>query len=103
MADSQQVLVQKQTANTPAILTAAGTALASNPVRAGWSIKNLGTNPLFVLLGAGATTSVFHTILKGGTLADDGLGDSITEKIGVVYTGIISVAGTAPRFVVTEL
>lgn len=95
--------VRTNVANTPAILTSAGTALADNKGRVLWSIQNLGTNPLFVLRGTGASTTVFHQILKGGTGNDDGLGASMSESAGACYTGIITVAGTTPRFVVTEL
>ncbi len=93
-------------ANTPSILTSAGTALAANlPVgRNAWSIQNLGTNPLFVLLGSGASTSVFHIILKGCTGQDDGSGGFYEQNGGgAVYQGIVTVAGTSPRFVVMEL
>lgn len=89
--------------NTPSILTSAGTALSSNENRTGFSIQNLGTNPLFVLLGSGASTTVFHEVLKGGTASDDGLGGIFKQTSGTVYTGIVTVAGTSPRFVVTEL
>ena len=65
-------------------------------------IQNTGTNPLFVLFGSGASSSVFHANLKGGSVAEDGLGASISQTAGVIYTGIITVAGTSPRFVVTE-
>lgn len=97
------VVYQTTNINTPAILTAAGTAIASNTKRLAWSIQNLGTNPLFVLLGSGASTSVFHVVLKGATASDDGTGGALSQENGVVYTGIITVAGTSPRFVVTEL
>lgn len=89
--------------NTPAIQTSAGTALAANPARVGWMIQNLGTNPLFVLLGSGASTTVFHMVLKGGTGADDGLGASFSQAPGACFTGLVSVAGTSPRFVVLEM
>lgn len=94
---------QTQNANTPAILTSAGTAIAANTARVAWSIQNLGTNPLFVLRGTGASTSVFHTVLKASTGTDDGSGGVISEEAGTIYTGILTVAGTSPRFVVTEL
>ena len=102
MADSQAIICPKQEANTPAIVDDA-TALASNTARAGWSIQNLGTNPLFVLLGSGASATVFHHVLKGGTGNDDGNGASLFQDAGVIYTGIITIAGTTPRYVVTEL
>lgn len=91
-----------QAANTPSILTSAGTALASNNARIAWSIQNLGTNPLFVLLGSGASTTVFHVVLKGATGNDDGTGGVISQESGTIYTGIITVAGTSPRFVCLE-
>lgn len=104
MADTQGIIAPKGSANTPVIVTSAGTAIAANTARGGWMIQNLDTDPLFVLLGSGASTSVFHAVLKGGTGADDGLGGSISQMNGgVVYTGIITVAGTTPRFVVTEI
>lgn len=88
--------------NTPTISNSA-TALASNPARIGWQIQNLGTNPLFILLGSGATTSVFHAVLKGGTGNDDGLGGSWSQSDGSVFTGLISIAGTSPRYTVLEM
>lgn len=94
--------IQRSTANTPAIVSAA-TALASNAQRCAWSIQNLGQNALFVLRASGATTSVFHTVLKAATSNDDGTGGSISESGPTVYTGIITIAGTSPRYVVTEM
>ncbi len=102
MADIRAIIAPVSAANIPTIASAA-TALAANPVRAGWQIQNLGTNPLFVLLGSGASTSVFHAVLKGGSAADDGLGGSFSQNTGSVYTGIITIAGTAPRYTVLEL
>jgi hypothetical protein len=95
-------VVSTQNINTPAILSSA-TALAANNARIGWSIQNLGTNPLYVLLGSGASTTVFHYVLKGGSGNDDGLGGSYEQANGVVYTGIITIAGTSPRYVATEM
>lgn len=90
------------TANTPSILSSA-TALSANTNRKGWQIQNVGTNPLFVLLGSGASTTVFHAVLKGGSANSDGLGGSISQTSGVVYTGQITTAGTSPLYVVMEL
>ena len=103
MADISAIIAPVSVANTPAIVTSAGTAIAANPARGGWQIQNTGTNPLFVLFGSGASSSVFHAVLKGSAVAEDGSGSSISQMSGVVYTGIITVAGTTPRFVVTEL
>lgn len=89
-------------ANTPAVISAS-TALASNANRRGFMIQNQGTNPLFVLFGNGASITVFHMVLRGGTGAKDGLGGSFTQFGGVVYTGEITVAGTSPSYTVTEL
>ena len=98
------MIVNYQTTNinTPAIVSAA-TALASNPKRLGWTIQNLGTNTLFVLLGSGASSTVFHTVLKAGTGNDDGTGGSVGQESGVVYTGIITISGSSPRYTVTEM
>ena len=95
------IVYQTQNANTPAIQSAA-TALAANTKRNGWSVQNLGTNPLYVLLGTGASTTVFHFVLKGGTANDDGLGGFMSQTAGTVFTGLISIAGTAPRYTVLE-
>lgn len=89
--------------NTPAIATAEGTAIAANTDRQSWSIQNVGTNPLFVRLGTGASATVFHFVIKGGTGDSDGNGGSVGEDgSGTVYSGIISVAGTSPKYVVRE-
>lgn len=97
------MLINYQTtnANTPSIASAA-TALASNTKRIGWNIQNLGTNALFVLLGSGASTTVFHVVLKAGTGNDDGSGGTIGQEMGVIYTGIITIAGTSPRYTALE-
>lgn len=95
------VVYQTAKVNTPSIQTGA-TALAVNPQRNGWQIQNVGTNPLFILLGSGASTSVFHFVLKAGSGASDGLGGSASQTSGTVYTGIITVAGTSPSYVVLE-
>ena len=102
MADSQAIICPKNTANTPSIASAA-TAIAANTARAGWMIQNLGTNALFVLLGSGASTTVFHIVLKAGTGNDAGSGGSVSQTSGTVYTGIITIAGTSPRYTVMEL
>lgn len=102
MADSRAIICPKGTANTPEIASAA-TALAANPARAAWSIQNLGTSTLFVRLGAAGSTSVFHVVLKAGSGNDDGLGGIIAQTDGVVYTGIITIAGSSPRYTALEL
>jgi hypothetical protein len=88
-------------ANTPEI-SSNPTALEANVVRRGAQIQNVGTNPLFILFGTGASSSVFHAVLKGGQANSDGLGGSISMLDGSAYKGEITVAGTAPKYVVTE-
>ncbi len=88
--------------NTPSIQNSPN-ALPANPNRVGWQIQNVGTNPLFILLGTGASTSVFHLVVKGGSADSDGYGGSFFQTEGAVYTGAVTVAGTSPKYVVTEL
>lgn len=95
-------VIRATSANTPSIATAA-TAIAANTSRKGWMIQNVGTNPLFVRLGASASASVFHAVIKGGVADNDGVGASISQMDGAIYTGIITIAGTSPKYVVTEL
>lgn len=104
MADSNAKLYQHLQANTPSIKTST-TALASNPARGAWSIQNLdNVNPLKVRLGSGASSTVFHYILKASTGATVGDGGILSQENGTVYTGIITVysSGT-PSYVVTEI
>jgi hypothetical protein len=102
MADVTAVISQVSLSNTPSIASAA-TALAANKARGAWMIQNLGQNALFVRLGTGASTSVFHVVLKAGTANDDGTGGSFAQENGVVWVGEVSIAGTSPRYTVTEL
>lgn len=88
--------------NTPSVASAA-TAIAANTARIAWSIQNLGTNALFVRLASGASSSVFHFVLKPGAANDDGQGGIVGQAEGVVYTGIITIAGTSPRYTVMEI
>jgi len=96
------VIGQTQAVNTPAIISTA-TALSANANRMGFEIQNVGTNPLYVLLGTGASTTVYHKILKVATSATSGDGGVYSMLNGTVYTGIVTVAGTSPSYVVTEL
>lgn len=103
MADASGVLLQStNSTNTPSIASST-TALAANSTRTQWNIQNLGQNPLFVRLGASASTSVFHIVLKGGTANDDGTGGIAFQDTGAVYCGVISIAGTSPRYTVLEM
>lgn len=86
-------------ANTPAIASAT-TAITANSSRESFLIQNLGTNVLYVLMGAGASTTVFHFALQPGASNDDGNGGSVYSN---EWSGIVSIAGTSPRYTVTEL
>jgi hypothetical protein len=88
-------------ANTPSIASSTTVSVA-NPKRIAWNIQNLGQNVLYVLLGTGASTSVFHVALKAATANDDGTGGSVGQETGVIYTGVITIAGTSPRYVFLE-
>lgn len=58
-------------------------------------VQNLGTNPLYVRKATGATSSAFHYALAAGAVADDGTGGSVEIDD---HVGVVSVAGTSPRF-----
>lgn len=90
-----------QNVNVPAIISTA-TALNANTARIGWTIVNCGTNILYVLMGSGASTTVFHVPLKAGSVNNDGTGGSVGQETGVIYTGIITIAGTSPLYTVIE-
>lgn len=92
--------VKASTANTPSILTSGGDVIANNAARKSWGVQNLGTNPLFVRMATGASSTVFHIVLMGGIANDDGTGGYFTDD---TYTGVVSATGTSPRFTVTEL
>lgn len=102
MAGNNGSTFSTQAINVPTVQTGA-TALAANTARIAWSIQNQSTNPLFVLLGAGATTSVYHYTLKGCTATADGTGGSLAMETGTVYNGIITVAGTSPSYTVADI
>lgn len=57
-------------------------------------IQNLSTSTLYVYLGAGASTTQFDFILKGGLAQDDGNGGMFSEDV-LSYTGVVSVAGAS--------
>lgn len=82
------------------IVTSAGDLCAFDGSRRTIILQNLGTNTLYVKLGTTATTSDFDFILKGGAVQDDGNGGIYSED-QLSYQGIISVAGTAPRCILT--
>lgn len=99
---SYAIEYSSQVNNRTGIFTGSGQLLAKNDNRRTLIIQNLGANPLFVKFGENASTSDFDFILSPGTVNDDGLGGIFCEDT-LSYTGIISVAGTAPRCTATEL
>lgn len=76
-----------QTANGD-VLTLASTDIAY--------VQNLGTNPLFVKRGTGASASSFSYELQGAGAVDDGTGGAIVIED---WIGVVSVFGTSPRFI----
>jgi hypothetical protein len=88
--------------NTPSIASSTTALADSGGRRIAWNIQNLGQNILYVLLGAGASSTVFHVALKAATSNDDGTGGTVGQESGVIFTGVISVAGTSPRYTVLE-
>lgn len=91
--------VTTQNSNTPAIIAGDGataiTILAANTARLGFSVQNVGTTAASVRLGSGASATVYHFALKGGSADNDGLGGSITFTSGVVYNGIVTFFGAS--------
>ncbi len=102
MADIYGVQARLGTTPTPSVKSAA-TALAANSQRGAFLIQNLGTNALFVRYGSDASTSVFDVVLKASTGQDDGSGGSLAMEGAAMWTGIITIAGTSPRYVATEM
>lgn len=95
-------VMKTRTTSGTGILTAAGTALVASPARVSYKIQNLDTDALFVKEGSGASITDFTYVLAGGTLADDGTGGSYDSPSDQVYVGIITVAGTTPRFTASQ-
>ena len=85
-------------ATTSGIVSGA-TALSANVNRSSGFIQNLGTNPLFIKEGSGASVTDFNGVIAGGTANDDGLGGVYDLDN---YTGVVTIAGTSPRYVATQ-
>lgn len=83
-------------------IASAATAAVANEKRSSYFIQNLGQNPLFVKEGSGAAVDDFTVVLKAGTANDDGTAGSYESAALQCYTGIITIAGTAPRYIITE-
>lgn len=94
--------IQKLTQSTNSGIVSATTAVAANEARVSYEIQNLGTNALFVKEGASGSTSDFTRVLAAGTGNDNGTGGSYETPAGQVYTGVITIAGTSPRYIISE-
>lgn len=97
-----------QNSNIPSIVVGDGatgvTILAANTARIGFSIQNVGTTAANIRFGSGASATVFHRVLKGGTGDNDGLGGSVDFFEGSIYNGIITMYGASTaKVVVTEI
>lgn len=81
------------------LVVAAGDVLTANFSRRDGLIQNLGTDKLYVKKGTGCSTADFTMVLAPGAAQDDGFGGSFA--LGP-YTGVVSIAGTNPRCMVSE-
>ncbi len=108
MADRYGAQVSLHVSSTPSIASST-TALAANPDRVAFVIQNLGQNALFVRYsnssGASdaASSTVFNVVLKASTGNDDGSGGTLSMEGCTMWSGLITIAGTNPRYVATEL
>ena len=78
--------------NSAPITTAANITLAAGDKL---FIQNLDTDALFVRRGTGATSSLFNYVLQAAGVADDGTGGAIIIDD---FVGVVSFAGTSPRY-----
>jgi len=85
------------------VITSNGTLFDSNPSRRYWFIQNVGTVPIFVKFGAGASATSFNAIIHGGTSDSDGTGGTASSDNPISYTGDISVYSTNLKVVAYEL
>ena len=99
MAGSNGSTFGTQNSNTPSIIAGDGSTgvviLAANPARIGFKITNVGTTVAKVRYGAGASDTVYHSPLKGGSADGDGLGGSETFTNGAIYNGVITMYGAS--------
>ena len=88
--------------STNSAILSSATPLAAKEGRANYFIQNCGQNALFVKEGASCSTTDFTFILAAGTANDNGTGGSKSSDTDGCWTGAISIAGTSPRYVITE-
>lgn len=94
--------IVKTKTSTSTSQASAATAASPNPARISYKIQNLGTNALFVKEGTGATTADFSYVLAAGSVNDDGTAGGYESPAGQCYVGVITVAGTTPRYAIVE-
>ncbi len=80
------------TVGTAVKKTANGTVSAATPARKSITIQNHGTNPLHIAMGATASSSVVHFILKASTAEYDGSGGIVKIED---YTGEVTAWSTS--------
>ena len=98
------IITPANLANTDSvILTTNGTIFESNSSRRYWFMQNVGTAPVFIKFGAGASTTSFNSIIHGGSSDSDGTGGSASSDNPISYTGDISVYSTDLKIVAYEL
>jgi hypothetical protein len=89
----------KQSANPPSnnsIQTGAGVVFTLAAGEIGFIRQLNTTNPLFYLLGTGASSTNFSDVLAAGTATDNGTGAATVIDD---YIGPVSVAGTTLRYI----
>lgn len=95
----QTIKIQRST-NTGII--SAATGLAANVARISYKIQNLGMNPLFVKEGTSGSATDFTYVLAAGSANDNGTGGTFESPAGEIWVGAVTIAGTTPRYTVTE-
>lgn len=88
--------------STNSAILSSATPLDANEARANYFVQNCGQNALFVKEGASASATDFTFVLAAGTANDNGTGGSMAIPVDGCWTGPISIAGTSPRYVITE-
>jgi len=98
------IITPSSQANTDhSVLTDNGTIFDENTSRRYWFIQNVGTAPVFIKFGTGASAASFNSIIHGGTSDSDGTGGAASSDNPIAYTGDISVYSTDLKIVAYEL
>ena len=98
------IITHSSKANTGSVvLTTNGTIFDTNTSRRYWFIQVIGTAPVFIKYGTGASATSFNAILHAGTVDKDGTGGTASSDNPITYTGDISVYSTNLKIVAYEL